>query len=92
MTELEKIVLYRTYKQSEITHRKLTKAGYYSAAEIVADFMCNLENTWISNNFDLEELLFTDPYEQIAEEINELPTSTYNDFVAYLNDYSGRIF
>ena len=81
MTELEKIVLYRSYKQAEITHRKLTKAGYYSTAEVVADFMCDIEDKWTSNNFDLQELLFTDPYELIVEELNSLPSSTYNDFV-----------
>lgn len=81
MTELEKIVLYRTYKQAEKTHRKLTKAGYHSMAEVVADLMCDIEDKWISNNFDLQELIFNDPYELIVEELDSLPVSTYNDFV-----------
>lgn len=85
MTELEKIVLYRTYKQAEKTHRALTKAGYYSLAETVADFMCDIENKWILNGYDLQDLIYTDPYEQIVEEIDSLPPSTYNDFIAYYN-------
>lgn len=92
MTELEKIVLYRTYHQAEKTHRRLTKIGYYSTAEIVANFMCEIEDTWIEYGFNIGDLIYNDPYEEIASEINELPQSTYNDFVNYLNSYSGRNF
>lgn len=85
MKALEKIILYRNYKQAEKTHRRLTKAGYYSIAETIADFMCDIENKWISNDLDLQELIYDDPYELIAEELNSLPVSTYNDFVTYYN-------
>ena len=92
MTELEKIVFCRTYRDAEITHRRLTKIGYYSTAEAVADFMCDMEDTWIEHGYNIGDLIYDNPYEQLAEEINELPPSTYNDFITYLNNYNGRVF
>ena len=83
MTALEKIALYRDYKQAEKTHRRLTDKGYYSLAETVADLMCDIEDKWISNDFDLQELIYDDPYELMAEEFNSLSVSDYNDFITY---------
>lgn len=85
MTKLEQIVLYRTYKDAEKTHRALTKAGYYSMAERIADLMCDIEDTWILNGFDISDLIFEDPYELMIQDLESLPVSTYNDFITYYN-------
>ena len=88
MTALEKIILYRNYKQAEKTHKRLTDKGYYSLAKTVADLMCDMEDKWTANGFDISDLIFEDPYELMIQDLESLPTSTYNDFVIY---YTGGI-
>ena len=85
---LTQLNLYRTYKAAEKIHYNFTKSGYYSIADEIADQMCEMERRWIHLGYDLNDLLFTDCYEQLVNDIEAMTDADKTDYLHYLQGYN----
>lgn len=84
MTELQTIAFRRTYHATQEEYTRFRKAGYLAIADKIVDSLADMEDIWISHNLPIESLIYVDPYEQLVQEIEELPPDTYTDYMEFI--------
>ena len=87
MKTLTLLNIERTYNKGLQEYTNARKHGLFSLAEQIANTLCELENNYLANDGNLNDLLFNADESFIAE-LEQMEESTQYDYLNYLKGYT----